>query len=145
MQITESRRFFMDETGVVERLFGDKIVVRIRRASACGENCASCGGSCSAFQDVTALNKSGAGVGDTVTLHMPSSRVLAAAFLVYILPLAVLFAGYAAAYSISHSEGISILVGVLVMALSFALIRAADKRLKCRYMPVAVKTDKEKA
>lgn len=129
----------MKQIGIVEKIEDGMLRVRIKRATACGENCASCSGNCKATdQVVTAVNKAGAKVGDNVLLEMNSKNVLLAAFLVYILPLLVLFCVYAVVYAMTKSEGMSTLAGIFAMLFIFFFVRILDRRLKDRYVLVAV-------
>lgn len=80
----------MREEGFVKSTFGNSAEVVIRRKTACGDNCASCGGACKkSFQTVTAKNLCGAKSGDFVAVEMDSKKVYLSAFFVYILPLIV--------------------------------------------------------
>ena len=68
------------------------------RQSACSGDCHQCSG-CGAAKEtmmLTAENPIGAQVGDTVLLRSSSGPVLKAAALLYLLPLLLFFAGYAA-------------------------------------------------
>lgn len=89
----------MEQTATVRTLYTDGTAeIVCRRASACGGDCADCGG-CSGSQAVLAraANPIGAKPGDRVLVQCPSGRVLGAAILVYLLPLVLLFAGVALA------------------------------------------------
>lgn len=127
----------MTQVATVKRLLGDhKAELMVRRQSACGHDCASCGG-CgpeSATQvTVLADNHLGAGVGDTVRVESESSRVLGMAAALYLLPLLLLFAGYfIASGPLKLGEGGSIAVGLLCMAVSFGAAWALDRRARTR-------------
>ena len=127
----------MREIGIVESVEGNFAVVRIKRHSACGENCADCKGGCTRTeQTVSALNNVGAKAGDNVAVQMQTSYVLLAAFLVYILPLITLFAVYAVMYALLKNDGISILAGILAMLLTFYAVKKSDKRMRDKYVPI---------
>ena len=36
----------MDQVGKIEKIDGNKAIVSVKRVSACGDNCKSCGSSC---------------------------------------------------------------------------------------------------
>lgn len=78
----------------------------MKRTTACGGNCETCGGACAdgGRLRAVAVNRVGAAVGDLVTISSRSSRILSAAALVYLLPLAAFFLGYAAASLLGLSE-----------------------------------------
>jgi sigma-E factor negative regulatory protein RseC len=68
--------------------------VAVRRTSACGHDCTSCGG-CTAGNGtltVRAVNKAGAAIGDRVVIESSTEAVLSAAVLAYLLPMAALLA-----------------------------------------------------
>lgn len=74
---------------------GTARVVHIRE-SACSGDCHKCSG-CGAVKQtmyLTAQNPIGAKVGDVVNIHSRSAPVLAAAALLYLLPLVLFLAGY---------------------------------------------------
>ena len=80
----------MEQTATVRTLYTDGTAeIVCRRASACGGDCADCGG-CSGSQAVLARAANPIGA-------KPGDRVLGAAILVYLLPLVLLFAGVALA------------------------------------------------
>ncbi len=87
--------------------------VLCKRESACGGNCAQCGG-CGDGQkmmEVTALNPIGARPGDRVILETATGEVLALVALVYLIPIVLLIAGYCA---------FGLWAGLLGLALGFA-------------------------
>ncbi|MCX7715394.1 MAG: SoxR reducing system RseC family protein [Clostridia bacterium] len=128
----------MTQTGIVEEVSGEYISVRIKRDSACGGNCASCGAGCTgAKQTVIARNDAYAKVGDTVVLQMRNCDVLLAAFLVYIFPLIMLFAVYFISFRVFAHEGISMVFGILSMCCAFFLVKLLDKRLRNKYILIA--------
>ena len=86
----------MQQLALVEKLNGDHTaLVSVRRASACGHDCASCG-ACgeTPVLSVTAQNPLGAGVGDLVRLETSSGGILGLTALTYLLPLLAFFLGY---------------------------------------------------
>ncbi len=127
----------MTQIATVKRLVGETSAeVLVRRLSACGHDCASCGG-CgpkSAAQ-VTAVadNALGARPGDTVRVESGSGRVLGMAAALYLVPFVLLFAGYfAASGGLKLGEGPSIAAGLLCMAAGFALGWLLDRRARKR-------------
>ena len=87
----------MEQKVKVTRAFPDGTaqVVRIRE-SACSGDCHKCSG-CGAAQQTmlfVARNPIGAKAGDLVTVSAATAPVLKAATVLYILPLALFFAGY---------------------------------------------------
>lgn len=112
----------MEQIGEVIELRGKKALVRIHRASACGENCASCEGGCKPTSSITeAVNDISAKVGDTVKIEMNSLSYMALAFIGYILPLIICIATYFIVQKftdnvvIADVSAIGSLIGVLVL------------------------------
>lgn len=89
----------MTQQGIIRKLLpGDLAEIEVTRQSACGHDCASCGG-CGGHEtqtlQVTARNQAQAKVGDRVLVEGQTGRVLGMAVLVYVLPLILFFIGYA--------------------------------------------------
>ena len=77
----------MEQTGFVIDTKEDKALVRVKRAAACGENCADCNLCGDKKIDRWVLNDAGAKKGDTVLLFTKSSYVILMAFTAYIAPI----------------------------------------------------------
>ena len=89
----------MTQQGTIKKLLpGGRAEVEVTRRSACGHDCAKCGG-CGGLETqtlyVTARNHTDAGIGDRVLLEGESGHLLGLAALVYMLPLVLFFVGYA--------------------------------------------------
>ena len=98
------------------------------RESACSGDCHKCSG-CGAAKEVillTAENPIGAGVGDLVNLRSETGPVLKAAAVLYMMPLALFFTGYALAEALGFSGAVS---GCLAFVLSVVLIVKYDRRM----------------
>ncbi|MBR4157859.1 MAG: SoxR reducing system RseC family protein [Oscillospiraceae bacterium] len=109
----------MTQSGIVTALLpNDMASVSVERQTACGGNCASCGG-CSYKNVLTAVaeNSFGAKVGDKVTLRSRTKGVIGAAALVYLLPIVTFLIGYAVAAAFGAKEGTEILVSVICLLL----------------------------
>lgn len=131
----------MLQTGVVKKLHYNSAEeqsyptaeVEITRSSACGESCASCGLCPGQTSVVEAVNDINADVGDTVIMDMSDSKVLGAAFLVYIVPLLMLIVGYFSGCAVFIGELPRIITGFLFMAAAFAVIICLDRKIKRKY------------
>ena len=108
---------------VIALLPGEEAQVSIKRETACGHDCTSCGACGAQARPIIAevKNPLGAQVGDDVDIETNTSRVLGLACVVYVVPIILLLAFYAIANSIWESEVLSIggaafglLCGVLV-------------------------------
>lgn len=122
----------MTQSGIVTALLPDGMAsVSVQRQTACGGNCASCGG-CSYKNVLTAVaeNRFGAKVGDKVTLQSRTKGVIGAAVLVYLLPILTFLIGYLIAAACGANEGASILVSVLCLLLGCGAAAWLGRRRK---------------
>ena len=135
----KSEVLVVKQVGVVVGVQGEKAVVQIKRVSACGENCSSCSGGCqNTSHKVEALNMIAAKQGQVVQMEMKDSDVLIAAFMVYIIPLILLFTGYFVGSSLFKVEWLAITVGIMFMISSFMVLKKYDNKLRKskRYTPI---------
>ncbi len=85
----------MTRTGVIREVCGDGYArVEIAMRTACGHSCEDCGGCAPGSRElvIRARNPLEAGPGDTVAVTAGTGKVLGAAALVYVLPLALMLA-----------------------------------------------------
>ena len=113
----------MTQQGTIKKLLpGGRAEVEVTRRSACGHDCAKCGG-CGGLETqtlyVTARNHTDAGIGDRVLIEGETGRVLGLAALVYMLPLVLFFIGYAIGNAAGGGAS-----GALVGGVLFALLTA---------------------
>ena len=125
----------LNEYGEIIALKGDQAVIRIKRHSAC-EKCGACEmGSHTDDMFVTVLNHLEGEVGDLAELELPSSQILKASAITYLIPLGALILGVAAGYSLAPGFGwnpdlTGALTGILLTAASFLGIRAMEPGFK---------------
>ena len=112
----------MEQIGEIIELRGRRALVRIRRATACGENCAQCSGGCKPTTTmVEATNGICAQVGDTVKMEMNSASFMLLAFIGYILPIIICIITYFAVKKatdntvIADASAVGSLVAVLIL------------------------------
>ncbi|MBQ7793118.1 MAG: SoxR reducing system RseC family protein [Clostridia bacterium] len=117
----------MRKRGIVKTA-GNMAEVSIIRETACGENCANCGGCVAGETVIRAENTVGAKVGDKVVLEIPDRAALGAASIAYILPIAVLLISITVTSLCGVSEGGSALFTLAALALCFLAVRAFAKR-----------------
>jgi len=127
----------MNEQGEVIEIIGDNVRVKIDRKSACGGNCADCGMCSKNANIIIAKNEANAQQGDTVMVRMSSGNVLTAAFLVYVLPLIMFFAGYAVASFFTKNVGICVFLAFIFMVFCFFLVHVYDGKIKEKYTHTA--------
>lgn len=125
----------MTQIAMVKRLVGtDQAEILVRRASACGHDCRSCGGcgpDTMTRVTVVAENEIGARPGDIVRVESESRKVLGLAAALYLVPLVLLFVGYfIASGPLRLAEGASLIVGLGFMAAGLALNWLLDRRLR---------------
>ena len=130
----------LKEVGVVDRLEDSYAIVRVLKKSACGENCASCKGGCVPTERrVKVKNAISAMVGERVVLEMKDSKVLAAAFIVYILPIIVFFLGYFVSEIFFDKEAVKILIAIFSVLVIFPFLKLYDTKNKEKYMAEIVR------
>lgn len=120
----------MTSRGTVKKILPDgRAVVEVTRQSACGHDCAECSSLCGASGAISSVaeNPVGARVGETVTIETPSKKIISAAALVYIVPLALLILGYAAAALLGASEGRALIGSLVGFAVGVAVVVAVNK------------------
>lgn len=124
----------MTQNATVKRLAGDGWAeIEVRRASACGHDCAQCAGGCSELTRsgpvcVLARNPVGARPGDRVVVESSTKSILGFAAVVYLLPLVFFFAGYFIARALGGGEGTSLVLGGACFFLSMAIAVWTDRR-----------------
>lgn len=134
----------MKAFGIVESVRGEGAVVTVKRDTACGDSCATCPSKCHQRNNkIIAKNPLGAKAGDKVTIEMKSSTVLKSAFLVYILPLIMLFAGYYGVDYLGYEERVSVLCGLILFSLTFLVLHIWDKHHKERFSTTIVEIEEE--
>jgi sigma-E factor negative regulatory protein RseC len=125
------------EIGKIVEIKEGKTVVSVSRNAACS-SCAS-RGACSAFGGssearIIVDNRVGAKLDDVVEIGVGEGTLLAASFIVYILPIGALFIGAGLGTWIAGRigipvGGISALMGLAFLALGFVAIRLLDPYL----------------
>ena len=117
----------MEQLVRVKEVFDDGTAqVLLVRESACSGDCHKCSG-CGAVQQkmlLTARNPIGAQPGQVVRIKARSGPVLAAAAVLYLLPLALFFAGYLVSY-LAWDKGL--LGGGLAFTLGIAIATVYDR------------------
>lgn len=130
----------MKQIGIVIQSDNETAQVKVKRISACSGNCSECGGGCGGkYMVVTAHNHAGAVCGDRVELEMPSSKVLGAAMMVYIIPVAVFILGYIAADSLVHSEPLSLLTATVMTGILYFINIVKNRKNKDKYRLIIAK------
>lgn len=139
----------MEQQGYIVGIIDEKTAkLKMQRHSAC----ASCG-KCTTTSEkkdivVEVDNSIGAKLGDRVAVNMESMNVLKAVGIAYIFPLISLLIGTIGTYYVlqlientKNIEVISSIVGIIIMLISFFILRKNDSKLResRQYIPIITK------
>ena len=130
----------MRNTGIVIEKTEDNVKLRFIRESACGGNCASCGGCSSKPIEVTVKNTLDARVGDKVEVESDTKKILTLAFILYILPLIVLISVYSIAIMF-FEEKTSLIICIIAFFISFTGIKAYGNKFKNEAIMIRIKKE----
>ena len=125
----------MEQTVRVRQVYDDGTAqVVLIRESACSGDCHKCSGCGAAKQTllVSAQNPIGAGPGDLVKLRSDTAPVIKGAAVLYVLPLALFFVGYA----IGGLWKLGALCGCLAFALGIGGAVLYDRLVAAKQKPV---------
>lgn len=127
----------METIGYVVKTTDKKAIIDVKRSTACGDKCSSCGNSCSVPSvRVEAINKIGAKSGDFVEIQMETKTILKSAFIAYIIPLFMLIIGIISGINfgkfndINNYEMVGLLFGIVFLFISFIILKAIDNKIK---------------
>ncbi|MBR5479625.1 MAG: SoxR reducing system RseC family protein [Clostridia bacterium] len=121
----------MRQTGkIIAILQNGKAQVSIKRASACGHDCTSCGACGAQAKPIVTevVNNVGAKVGDSVEIESKTSRILGLACVVYMIPLVLFFAFYFLANEIFKTEGASIVCALFGLVCGVLIAIPVNRR-----------------
>ena len=106
--------------------------IEVQRQSACGHDCAKCGGCGAPTERIQAVadNLVQANVGDIVTVEGSSKQILGMAAVVYTMPLILFFVFYGVCVAMHMTEGMSILAGVAGFVLGILLAIRRNHQMK---------------
>ena len=127
----------MEQIVIVQRILPEgRAQVACQRKSACSGDCHKCAG-CGAAKEtveITARNPIGASPGDLVVIRSASGPVLAAAAVLYLLPLVLFFLGYGLMAAGNFSGPLGGLLGAaLGIGIAFGYDRLVLKKKKTVY------------
>lgn len=122
----------MDQVGKIEKIEGNKATVSVKRISACGESCKSCGATCNQQSvmietDITSDYQ----VGDYVEITTESEVMLKHILTLYGVPLFFMMATIGVVQLLSNSPNkdmISAVASVLSLIVSYFILKAYDKK-----------------
>ncbi len=137
----------MDQTAKVISVQDGKAKLELERHEAC-KKCGVCHMGNSKTMEFSVINSINARPGQRVVLRMPSSSVIQAGIVVYLLPTAMLLAGLAVGYAAAghfdlagRPELWGLGLGVALFALAFVAIRHQEPRWRSqdRFSPRLVR------
>lgn len=125
----------MDQIGKIEKIDGNKAVISVKRVSACGDSCKSCGASCKVNSvivetDITDVNED-IEVGDYVEITTENEVMLKHIAVLYGLPLLLMIITVFIVQMLLKSPNkdiISAVASLFSLILSFYLLKAYDKK-----------------
>lgn len=114
----------MTQDAIVIKSFENGLAeVLVARGTSCGEHCGSCS-VCKYVGEIHtyAKNLIHAQPGDKVVIESKTSEVLGAAFMIYIIPMAIMVLAYMAAAAMGAGESVSVPVAFIAFAVSMGLV-----------------------
>lgn len=128
----------MSEVGKITEINGNKATILLTRKSACA-NCHACQMSHDEKEMVmTAINECGGKIGDNVKVELVVDRLMFATFILYGVPLITTVLGFGIGYAIFKSEIMSFFTGIVVLFITYFVIRRFEKFFSDdKYIPVA--------
>lgn len=123
----------MTQKAVVKKLLENGLAeVEVQRQSACGHDCATCGGGCAPTERIkaNAVNDLGAQVGEVVTIEGKNRTVYGAALIVYTVPLILFIALYALARVLGQGEGVAAAAGIIGFIVGILIAVAYNHSVK---------------
>lgn len=124
----------MEEVGKVVGIKDDMVTVEVERSAAC-QGCRACRLSTGGKMLTEARNLVGAGIGDRVRVEIAPKAFLTATFVVFMIPLILLVAGFILGSFLAflfnrpaYSQGMGVFFGFVFLALSLLIVRAVDRR-----------------
>lgn len=122
----------MTQNAVVTKIIDRRTAeVEVERGTACGGNCGAC--DACVFQNTiraAAFNRVSALPGQQVVIESKTSAVLGAAILLYLVPFALLFLGYAVGALLGLAEGGCILIAAVFFSAGVAANVLYQRRKK---------------
>lgn len=123
----------MDQVGKIEKIENNKATISVKRVSACGDNCKSCGSSCRqpSIYFETDLNGEYE-VGDYVEITTENEVVFKQIAMLYGIPFVIMLAAIAIVQIIfsgnPNKDMLSAIGAVLSLIVSFFILKAYDQK-----------------
>ncbi|STO30947.1 Positive regulator of sigma E activity [Fusobacterium necrogenes] len=113
--------------GVIKKIDGNKIIVKLYKDTSCS-HCSGCSGDSKYGKDFEFTTDMKANIGDTVTFEISTGKVIKAASIAYVFPAITMIAGYFLGEKLlGLSENQSIIASFLALVVSFIVLYLYDK------------------
>lgn len=117
----------MVNKGVIKKIEGNKITVKLYKDSSCS-HCSGCSGDSKYGKDFEFVIDRQANIGDTVTFEIAAGKVIKAASIAYIFPAVAMIGGYFFGSKLLNlNENKSILCSFIALLLSFVILFLYDR------------------
>jgi sigma-E factor negative regulatory protein RseC len=122
----------MNKIAQVVKIENNIATIKVARASACGENCASCGSHCTEKGHFIEVTNQEYELGQLLEVTTKDQNILAFSAIAYGIPLLVMVGTILLVYQLapdSQKDAFSAIAGVLSLSVSFFLLRLLDRFL----------------
>lgn len=114
----------------VIRIENELAYIKVARASACGDNCASCGSTCTDKGHILKVKNDDFKPGQLLTLTTKDKNLLAYSSIAYGIPLLVMIGATFLSYryiNFGNKDIVSAVFGLLSLVLSFYILKELDR------------------
>ncbi len=123
----------MDQVGKIEKIEGNKATISVKRVSACGDNCKSCGSSCRQPSIIFETDLNGDyEVGDYVEITTENEVVFKQIAMLYGIPFIIMLATIAVVqlllFNNPNKDMISAISSIASLVVSFFILKAYDQK-----------------
>lgn len=121
----------MDQIGFVEKIEKNIATIMVRRASACGENCSSCNGTCNIKGiRIDTVVDGNIRAGEYVEIQSETTNILKYAFIAYFIPLLIMIIAITLSLKLLEfsalKEAIAVANGMISLLLSSFILKRID-------------------
>jgi sigma-E factor negative regulatory protein RseC len=119
----------MKKIAQVVKIQEETAFIKIARASACGDNCASCGSHCTDNGHIIKVKNDNYTLGQLLEIETKDKNILLYSAIAYGIPLIIMIITAVLSYNylnIGNKEITSALTGILSLVISFYLLRYID-------------------
>jgi len=119
----------MKKVAQVVNISNNMASIKIARATACGDNCASCGNECTTNGHIVKIENKNYSIGELLIIDIEENNVLFYSMIAYGIPLFVMVITAVLSYNyidFGDKEIVSSIAGLLSLVGSFYLLRIID-------------------